>query len=278
MSMPQSISNREARRGLTDPAANLRNLDNVVLTISTQAQRDRHPDSPLPTKLSASSPFCAISREGLGWRKEPQHDEVLATEVQGFDTFAGGVPRGRITEIVGGASSGRTTLLHRLLAQAGSNGEYCAVVDTANSFDPESATMAGVRLDTLVWVKCSGNVEHAFKTADMLIHSGGFGVVALDLCEAAAQATQRIPLSYWHRFRRAVEDTPTMLVVLGREANAKSCASLLVEAKRARSGFTGSFPAKLLQNAEFEVTARKPYRPVPGRMSAIGVQAASASV
>jgi hypothetical protein len=222
-------------------------------------------------------PQAVSSIEGLGWRKESQHEEALALELRGFDAFAGGVPRGRITEIVGGASSGRTTLLHRLLAQAGANGEYCAVVDTANAFDPESAAMAGVRLETLVWVKCSGNAEHAFKAADMLIHSGGFGVVALDLCEATVQATQRIPLSYWHRFRRAVEGSPTMMVVLGREANAKSCASLLVEAKRARSGFTGSFPARLLQNAEFEVTARKPYRPMPVRMSAVGVLAASAA-
>jgi hypothetical protein len=222
-------------------------------------------------------PQSVLQVEGLGWRKESLHEESLALELRGFDAFVGGVPRGRITEIVGGASSGRTTLLHRLLAQAGANGEYCAVVDTANAFDPESAAMAGVRLDTLIWVKCSGNVEHAFKAADMLIHSGGFGVVALDLCEASAQATQRIPLSYWHRFRRAVAGTQTMMVVLGRDANAKSCASLLVEAKRAKSGFTGSFPAKLLQNAEFEVTARKPYRPVAVRIPAVGVLASAAA-
>jgi hypothetical protein len=214
--------------------------------------------------------------EGLGWRAEGDV-EALPLDIRGFDAFAGGVPRGRITEIVGGASSGRTTMLHRLLAQAGANGEYCAVVDTSNSFDPQSAAMAGVRLDTLVWVRCSGNAEHAFKSADMLIHSGGFGVVALDLCDVPAQATQRIPLSYWHRFRRAVEDSSTMLVVLGRDANAKSCASLLVEARRVDNGFTGSFPARLLRNAEFEIKARKPYRPAPARMSALGVSAASAS-
>lgn len=209
-----------------------------------------------------------MSIEGLGWRKESQHAEALPLGIRGFDAFAGGCPRGRITEIVGNVSTGRTSLLHRLLAQAGSKGEYCAVVDASNSFDPESAAMAGARLDTLVWVRCSGNAEHAFQSADMLIHSGGFGVVALDLCDVSAQATQRIPLSYWHRFRRAVEGSSTMLVVLGREANAKSCASLLVETRRTEGGFTGSFPAKLLQGAEFEVTARKPYRPMPVRMSA----------
>ena len=223
-------------------------------------------------------PHSVLSMEGLGWRKESEHDaEALPLGIRGFDAFAGGCPRGRITEIVGNASTGRTSLLHRLLAESGANGEYCAVVDASNSFDPQSASMAGVRLDTLVWVRCSGNAEHAFKSADMLIHSGGFGVVALDLCDVPAQAAQRIPLSYWHRFRRAVEGSSTMLVVLGREANAKSCASLLVETRRTDGGFTGSFPGKLLQSAEFEVTARKPYRPAPVRMSAIGVSAAAAS-
>ncbi len=216
-------------------------------------------------------PQSISSIAGLGWRQQdsPQDLECLPLGIHGFDAFLGGCPRGRITEIVGGASAGRTSLLHRILSQAGANGEYCAVVDASNSFDPESASAAGVRLDTLVWVRCSGNAEHAMKAADMLIHSGGFGVVALDLCDISPQATRRIPLSYWHRFRRAVENSSTMLVVMGREAHAKSCASLLVEVKRTETEFTGSFPARLLQSAGFSVSAGRPFQAEPAHITAV---------
>jgi hypothetical protein len=218
------------------------------------------------------APLLAVSSiPGLGWR-DPNLDnnlDCLPLRIPGLDGFLGGCPRGRITEIAGGASAGRNSILHRLLAQASANGEYCAIVDTSNAFDPESAAAAGVRLDTLVWVRCSGNAEHAMKTADLLIHSGGFGVVALDFCDTPAQSTRRIPLSYWHRFRRAVENTSTVLAVLGREPHAKSCATLLVEVKRTQTQFTGSFPAKLLHSAGFTVTARKPYRAAPALVTAV---------
>lgn len=208
---------------------------------------------------------------GLGWKEtvRQEHIETLPLGVHGFDTFLGGCPRGRITEIVGPTSAGRTSMLHRLLAQSGAKGEYCALVDASNSFDPESASVAGVRLDALVWVRCGGNVEHAMKAADLLIHSGGFGVVALDLCDVSAQATRRIPLSYWHRFRLAVEHTSGILLVMGREAHAKSCASLLVEAKRTQTAFTGSFPAKLLHGASFELNARRPFHAEPATVTAV---------
>ena len=163
------------------------------------------------------------------------------------------------TAVVTGSTSGIGHAIAVAMAQAGANGEYCALVDAADSFDPESASVAGVALDSLVWVRCAGNVEHAMKSADMLIHSGGFGVVALDLCDVSPQAVRRIPLSYWHRFRRAVENSSSVLLVMGREANAKSCASLLVEAKRTEASFTGTFPARLLQGASFSLAARRPY-------------------
>ena len=50
---------------------------------------------------------------------------------------------------------------------------------------PAPAASAGVELSKLVWVRCGGNAEHALRAADLLIQAGGFGVVALDLAEAA---------------------------------------------------------------------------------------------
>lgn len=205
---------------------------------------------------------------GLGWRQE-QLPENLPTGIQSMDALVGGAPRGRITEITGPASSGRTSVLHSLLAEAGRRGEYCAIVDTANSFDPRTASEAGVRLDTLVWIRCNGNVEHAIKSVDLLLHSGGFGVVALDLCDVTSQAARRIPLAYWYRFRRAVESTQTVLTVLGREAHARSCASVLAQVERERTNFAGEYPFELLRGARFRVTARRPLRNTPASFEAL---------
>src|SRR5438552_1010775 len=101
----------------------------------------------------------------LTWRTESE-PELLPTGIGEVDSVIEGCPRGRITEVVGHASSGRTSFLHAVLAEASRLGEFCALVDTTNSFDPASAAAAGVNLARLVWVRCSGNAGHAMKAAD----------------------------------------------------------------------------------------------------------------
>ena len=62
-------------------------------------------------------------------------------------------PRGALIEIHRGPSTSRTSLLHTSLAAATAAGEVCALVDTSDAFDPESAAGAGVVLDRLLWVR-----------------------------------------------------------------------------------------------------------------------------
>src|SRR5687767_6070173 len=79
-----------------------------------------------------------------------QYDETMlgATGVAGCDrALAGGLPRGQLSEIVGPASSGRTSLLLQLMAAATARGELVALVDALDRFDPASADAAGVVLD-----------------------------------------------------------------------------------------------------------------------------------
>jgi len=158
-------------------------------------------------------------------------------------------PRGRISEIVGARSSGRTSLLHALLAASTGRGEFAALVDTGDAFDPCSAAATGVELSRLVWVRCGGRVEPAMRAADLLLQAGGFGVVALDLAEAAPRQLQRIPATAWFRFRRAVETTPTILAVVADRPLAKSCATLAVKLPPRRAVFTGRAPFLLLRDA-----------------------------
>jgi recombination protein RecA len=205
--------------------------------------------------------------EKLHWRQELTPD-ILPAGLNSLDGIIEGCPRGRITEIVGPVSSGRTSLLHSILAESTRLGEFCAVVDTTNAFDPASAEAAGVQLKRLVWIRCNGNAEHAIKSADLLVHSGGFGGIALDLCEVPSRITRRIPLSWWYRFRRAIENTPSVFVVLETEPNAKACASLLLEMRRDQAAFTGTQPFQYLDTARYQAMPRKPVRPSPARFEA----------
>jgi recombination protein RecA len=72
-------------------------------------------------------------------------------------------------------------------------------------------------------------IDQALKVTDLLLQSGGFGLIALDLGNIAVRNARRVPLTSWFRFRRAVENTPTVLLVLEREAHARSCASLVLQ-------------------------------------------------
>jgi len=84
-------------------------------------------------------------------------------------------------------------VLQALLAASTGRGEFAALIDTKDAFDACSAASRGVDLSKLIWVRCGGNAEHALRAADLLIQAGGFGVVALDLAEAAPAALNRIP-------------------------------------------------------------------------------------
>jgi len=154
--------------------------------------------------------------------------EGMSTGVPEVDRIASGFPRGAITEILGPASSGRTSLLHSALAASTVRQEVCALVDVSDTFEATSAAYAGADFDQLLWIRCGSNVDHAIKATDLLLQSGGFGLVALDLGDVPSQLSRRIQLSWWFRFRRAIENTPTALIVISRDPNARSCASLVL--------------------------------------------------
>jgi hypothetical protein len=155
--------------------------------------------------------------------------ETLSTGNEEIDNALRGFPRGAITEIQGAASSGRISLILSALSAASSQEEICAVVDCDDTFDLSSAANAGVDFDRLLWVRCNHNLERAFKAVDLILHSGGFGFVALNLCDVPAGTLRRIVSSWWFRFRRAVENTPTAMIVITPLAAVRSCASLALE-------------------------------------------------
>jgi recombination protein RecA len=180
--------------------------------------------------------------------------EMVFSGIAAIDELTGGLPRGCLTEICGPASSGRTALLLAALSAATRRGEFCALVDASDALDPQSAAAAGVQFERLLWIRCGesspqkhfstrqkadskrnegrnaeNRLEQVLRVTDLLLESGGFGVVALDLADLPPPAARRIPLATWFRFRRAVEPTSTVLLTLEQQPIAGSCSSLVMK-------------------------------------------------
>jgi recombination protein RecA len=174
----------------------------------------------------------------FGYRDRKSVETVL-TGIPEIDALAGGFPRGALTEICGPPCSGRTTVLLSALASRTAEAEVCALIDARDSFDPRSAEAAGVELRQLLWVRCRG-LEQSLRAADLVIQGGGFGFIALDLSDVAPETVRHVPLNAWFRFRRAVEDTSTVLLVLEQESNAKTCASLVLRMSMKGAKWSGA--------------------------------------
>ncbi len=107
--------------------------------------------------------------------------DVISTGSLALDLALGigGVPRGRITEIHGAESSGKTTLAYHIIAEAQKKGGIAAFIDAEHAVDPEYARNLGVNIDELL-VSQPGTGEEALEIMDALVRSGAVDVVVLD--------------------------------------------------------------------------------------------------
>ena len=110
-----------------------------------------------------------------------QDVEAISTGSLGLDYAlgVGGVPRGRITEIYGPESSGKTTLAIHIIAEAQKQGGICAIIDAEHAFDRFYAEKLGVDVDNL-WIAQPDNGEQALDIAEQLINSGAIDVLVVD--------------------------------------------------------------------------------------------------
>lgn len=115
-------------------------------------------------------------------------DEAAAVHVAAIPTGAlsldlalgvGGVPRGRVVEIFGPESSGKTTLAFHIIAEAQKRGGKAAFIDAEHAMDPMYARRIGVKVDDLL-VSQPDNGEQALEIAELLIRSGALDVVVVD--------------------------------------------------------------------------------------------------
>jgi energy-coupling factor transporter ATP-binding protein EcfA2 len=168
--------------------------------------------------------------------------------------------RGCLNEIVGSDGAGKSSIVRSLLGKLTNNGEVCALIDTANSFDPNTAKLGGILLENLLWTRCSGEVVKAFTSADYLIQAKGFGAIWLNLNHISAKDLRAVPRSYWYRFRTKVRDTPTIFVVtVNNESIAESAATVSYQLERSRTIWSGIGRFKLLREFHLRINSRKQF-------------------
>ncbi len=117
----------------------------------------------------------------LGAQEIPRDLQVVSTGSLGLDLALGigGLPRGRVAEIYGPESSGKTTLALSVIAQMQKLGGTAAFIDAEHALDPQYATKLGVNIDELL-ISQPDNGEQALEIADMLVRSSSVDVVVID--------------------------------------------------------------------------------------------------
>ena len=225
--------------------------------------------SPAAASLRAESPAAARAAvESL--LRDRKLDRTLTTarpleapapgvpfQVQSLDTFLhGGLPAGQLSEVVGPASSGRTSLVWQWMAAATRRGDTVALIDTFDRFDPASAVACGIVLERVLWVRgqaisrTAGAVDpvwlpgvrtvegpgtmvervldRALKALNLVLQSGVCPAVVLDMADVPTAALRRIPYTTWLRVQRVIEGSDTTCVLLAPEPLARSAGGVTI--------------------------------------------------
>lgn len=117
----------------------------------------------------------------LGEASSKMNIEVIPTGALSLDIAlgVGGIPRGRVIEIYGPESSGKTTVALHMIAEAQKLGGYAAFIDAEHALDPEYARRLGVDVDNLL-ISQPDNGEQALEIADALVRSGAIDIIVID--------------------------------------------------------------------------------------------------
>ena len=214
----------------------------AVEALLRERKLDRTLTSTLPERLGeeAVAPLdVPVLDRSIAGRDGPQGNAA-----------GGGLPRGQVSEVVGPASSGRTSVAWAALAAATRRGESVALIDTFDRFDPPTAHACGLDLSKLLWVRgqaisktsvaidpawlpgvraVSGPgtfiervIDRAIKSLNLVVQSGVCTLVVIDLIDVPAAALRRLPASTWFRVERAIEGSDTAVLILAAMPVARS--------------------------------------------------------
>ena len=186
---------------------------------------------------------------------ELQKQERVPTGVESFDELTGGLVRGGICEFFGNKGSGKRSVVYALLANMTRENKICAVVDTSNSFDPVSAERCGIHLGKILWIKCDEDAQKAVLATDYLIQSRLFGAVWLDMSLTDKDFLNRMPNSYWFRFKVGLKDSASVLLVTMEEARLRSAAHQSLFVSKEKHGWEGESCFRVMRAGEVRLEA-----------------------
>jgi hypothetical protein len=199
-------------------------------------------------------------------RELTRKDRRLSSGLFPIDALiGGGIVRGRVSEITGGASSGKTSLAVSFVATATRRGEVAAWIAAADDFDPESFAAANIDLARVLWVSCGNSSIRAseirqtvsggagaslrvgevrqkivrsagtgeLKAAEWLLAAGGLGLVVIDF----GAGMRGLPQSAALRLARAAERSGTAVIVLAGSRMCGTFAALSLALRRERACF-----------------------------------------
>jgi RecA/RadA recombinase len=187
------------------------------------------------------------------------------------ELLGGGFPRGRLSEIAGPLSAGRTSLALSILAHATAAQEVCALVDAADGFDPGSAEAAGVALEQVLWARPGAGLSDALRVASRLLEARGFALVLFDPAGREREVTR----AAWARLARAAEASGSTLLLLSRERAAGPQAEVALEMGLLRAHF-GGMPV-LLEALEIEAVLVRHRSAHPERSAILRLDASRAA-
>ena len=193
----------------------------------------------------------------------------LTCDISQIDTLFGGLARGRISEVTGPISSGKTTIAAAFASAASRRGEVVGWVDVPGAFDPRSLEAAGADLARILWVsfeKKTYSTRSGFiakererrselKAAEMLLEAGGFGLVVIDF------GAMRYPLSQSASLRlaRAAERSGAAVLVLATHRVCGTFAALTLAMSKQRASFSriGSDAPALFDGLRIEASVER---------------------
>ncbi len=187
-------------------------------------------------------PLAHLRGATARWVERERTRARRTTGVPALDgPLAGGWPQGKVAELCGSLSAGRTSVAMATAAVATARGELVAWLDAPNAFDPASASAAGVDLGRVLWVR-PRTVEEAVRAAELLLELCGFTVVVLDVTAVAAPARRRESErkgALRLRLARAVERAGAVALVLAERPWVGTLAGVTVALGRGETRWGG---------------------------------------
>ena len=207
------------------------------------------------------------ARELCRRQRRESDDDPFPTTLAPLDRLLdGGLPRGRLVELVGRRSGGRLSALLTVLAAVTALGEAVALVDLGDGLDPRDAADAGVDLERLLWVR-PRRTREALAAAEILLE-GGFPLVVMDLGSPPVTGGRGVEAG-WLRLARQAQERRAALLVASPYRVSGTAAATVLTLDRGRSLWSDPRLAPLLAGLHTDLTRDKHRGAAPGMRAAL---------